>query len=151
MLVPANRFRCLVAAGPLVVAVLALALLLPAGARGLDLSSTVCRGITGCSPMVTGWISAPGGTLSKPGTVETELTCPGNEIAVNFGATDSQPGFKIDVTVDAVLVALNGIPYGRTFDAANSGPASTFQVAIGCVAIGAPTTGVGAPPRHSIL
>ncbi len=96
--------------------------------------------------MVSGWISVPGGTLSKPGTVETELTCPGNEIAVNFGATDSQPGFKIDVTIDAVLVALNGIPYGRTFGAANSGAASSFQVAIGCVAIGAPHHGGRATP-----
>jgi hypothetical protein len=100
----------------------------------VDLASAVCRGIAGCTPVLSGWIDVPGETASRPGTTETTLSCVGDAIAANFGATGAS-GSKVGVTIDAVIAILNGIPYDRVFDASNSGGASSFQVAVGCVNI----------------
>ena len=101
----------------------------------MDLATTICRGIAGCTPVVSGWIAVPGGTMSKPGSAETTVACQGSAIAVNFGAT-SPSDSRVDVNVDAVIAIINGIPYDRTFEATNTAGASTFQAAVGCVNIG---------------
>lgn len=99
----------------------------------VDLATAVCRGIAGCTPVVSGWVAVPGGSLSNPGSTQTSVGCQGDAIAANLGATS--PSGSVSVDVNAMVEILNGIPYGRSFDAINSGGASTFQAAVGCVDI----------------
>jgi hypothetical protein len=107
----------------------------PAGAAApqVDLTKAVCHGIAGCTPVLSGSIQVPGGTNARPGSAETTVVCPADAIAANFGATS--PSGSVDVDVNAEVAILNGIPYDRMFNADNTGSASTFQAAVGCVHI----------------
>jgi hypothetical protein len=116
------------------------------GLPKVDLAATVCRGIAGCTPVVSGWIAVPGGTVSSPGRAEAIVACRGKEIAVNFGATGPSDS-TFDVVVDAVIAILNGVPHARTFEAENTAGASTFQAAVGCTDIASAST---SGPRNAI-